>query len=311
LLTVLLRRFFQIAIVMVGITFVTFLLLRLIPGDPCRAIHGQLVPQEVIDRCRVEHGFDRPIWQQYLIYADNILHGDLGESLVYRRPALDVLWERVPVTVFLAVYSGLLSVIIALPLGLAAALHKGSLIDRLIRGTTATALTLPAFWIGWLLILAFSLQLHLFPASGYGETFLEHFHYLFLPALTLAIANGALLARVLRRSLLDVLAAPHVLAVQARGLPWRRVVIRHILRNGLISPATLLGLQLAGLLGGAVIVEKIFTVPGLGALLLESIANRDYALVQNATLFFALMVMAVSLLIDLAYPLLDPRVRHE
>jgi peptide/nickel transport system permease protein len=311
LLAFLVRRFIQVAAVVVGITGVTFLLLRLTPGDPCRAIHGPLVPQAVIDRCRVEHGFDRPLGEQYLIYAGNVLHGDLGESLVYRRPALEVLWERLPVTVFLAFYSGLLSVLIALPLGLAAALHKGSAIDRLIRGTTATALTLPAFWIGWLLILVFSLQLHLFPASGYGETFLEHLLYLFLPALTLAIANGALLARVLRQSLLDVLAAPHVLAVQARGLPWRRVVIRHILRNGLISPATLVGLQLAGLLGGAVIVEKVFTLPGLGALLLESITNRDYALVQNATLFFALMVMVVSLVIDLAYPLLDPRVRYE
>jgi peptide/nickel transport system permease protein len=311
LLTFLLRRLLQIAVVVVGVTLVTFCLLRLTPGDPCRAIHGQLVPQEVIDRCRVEHGFDRPIWQQYLAYVGDLLQGDLGQSLVYRRPALDVLWQRLPVTVFLAVYSGLLSVIIALPLGLAAALHTGSALDRFIRGATATALTLPAFWIGLLLMLVFSLRLRLFPASGYGETLLEHLRHLFLPALTLAIANGALLARVLRRSLLDVLALPHVLAVRAKGLPWQRVVVRHILRNGLISPVTLLGLQLAGLLGGAVIVEKVFTIPGLGALLLESITNRDYALVQNATLFFALIVTAVSLLVDLAYPLLDPRVRYE
>jgi peptide/nickel transport system permease protein len=311
LLTFLLRRFLQIAVVVIGVTVVTFFLLRLTPGDPCRAIHGQLVPQEVIDRCRAEHGFDRPVWQQYLAYVGDILQGNLGQSLVYRRPALDVLWERLPVTVFLASYSALLSTIIALPLGLAAALHKDSTLDRFIRGTTATALTLPAFWIGLLLILVFSLRLRLFPASGYGQTFLDHLRHLFLPALTLAIANGALLARVLRRSLLDVLALPHVPAVQAKGLPWRRVVIRHILRNGLISPVTLLGLQLAGLLGGAVIVEKVFTIPGLGALLLESITNRDYALVQNATLFFALMVTVVSLLIDLAYPLLDPRVRYE
>ena len=198
-----------------------------------------------------------PVWQQYLTYVGDVLRGNMGQSLFYQRPALDVLWERLPVTMFLAFYSGLLSVIIGLPLGLAAALHKGSALDRFIRGTTATALTLPAFWIGLLLILVFSLRLRLFPASGQGETILEHLHHLFLPALTLAIANGALLARVLRHSLLDVLASPHVLAVQVKGLPWRRVVIRHILRNGLISPVTLLGLQLAGLLRGAATLRRI------------------------------------------------------
>jgi peptide/nickel transport system permease protein len=309
----LLRRLLQFIPVVLGITFVAFFLLRLIPGDPCRAIHGQFVPQEIIEQCRAEHGFQQPIWQQYLVYLSGFWTGDslAGQSLVYRRPAAEVLLERLPPTVFLVLYSSMLSVFIALPLGLGAALNPRTIVDRIIRGATATALTLPTFWLGLMLILTFSVKLRLFPASGYGVDLLGHLHHLFLPALTLAIANGALLARVLRRSLLDVLASPHVLTARAKGLPWRRALTHHVLRNGLISPITLLGLQLVWLIGGTVVVENVFALPGLGALLVQSILYRDYDLVQYATLLFALIVGGVSLLTDLAYPLLDPRVRYD
>jgi peptide/nickel transport system permease protein len=309
----LLRRLFQTLLVLIGIACLSFVLLRLIPGDPCRVIHGQFVPQEVIEECRIAHGFNRSIGRQFLSYLGEIFTGNglAGESIVYRRPAVEVLLERLLPTVFLILYSSLLTVLIALPLGLGAAVLPGVLFDRLMRGATATALTIPAFWIGLLLIYFFSLKLRLFPASGYGGGFWEHLHHLFLPALTLAIANGALLARVLRVSLLEVLASPHVLAARAKGLPGRQVLTHHVLRNGLISPITLLSLQLAWLISGTIVVENVFAIPGLGALLVQSILNRDYNLVQLATVLFAVLVTGVNLITDLAYPLLDPRVRYD
>jgi peptide/nickel transport system permease protein len=309
----LLHRLIQSSITLIGITFLSFVLLRLIPGDPCQMIHGRLVPQEIIEQCRIEQGLDQPVGRQYLSYLGGFLTGEAlaGQSLVYRRPAVGVLWERLPPTLFLVLYSSLLSVLIALPLGLAAALKPGTLFERFVSSATAAALTLPGFWIGLLLIYFFSLKLKMFPASGYGDDFLGHLYHLFLPALTLAIANGALLARLLRVSLLEVISSPYVLTAWAKGLPRRRVLTHHVLRTGLISPFTLLSLQMAWMMSGTIVVENVFAIPGLGALLVQSILNRDFNLVQLAILCFAVIVTAVSLLTDLAYPLLDPRVSYD
>jgi peptide/nickel transport system permease protein len=309
----LLRRLCLFLVVLIGVVSFSFALLRWIPGDPCRLIHGKFVPEEIIQRCRVEQGFDQPLGRQYLSYLGDLLTGGAlaGQSLVYRRPAVEVLLERLPPTVYLILYSSLLSVLIAVPIGLGMALNPGLLFNRFMRGASAIALTLPAFWIGLLLIYFFSLKIHLFPASGYGNGFLGHLHHLTLPALTLAIANGALLARVLRVSLLEVISSPYVLAVRAKGLPWRRVLIHHVLRNSLISPITLLSLQLSWLMSGTVVVENVFALPGLGALLVQSILYRDYNLLQHTMLFFAVIVVCVGLLTDLLYPLLDPRVRYD
>ena len=179
------------------------------------------------------------------------------------------------------------------------------------KGATATALSLPPFLIGLLLIIVFSLKLHLFPTSGYGRDFLDHVRHLFLPALTLAISNGAMLARVLRRSLLNVIDAPFVLTAHAKGIPRRQVFTRHVFRNSLISPVTLLGLQIAWLFSGTVVVETVFALPGLGSLMVQSVLDRDYAVVQITTICFAVIVGSASLLTDLIYPWVDPRVRHD
>jgi peptide/nickel transport system permease protein len=309
----LLYRLLQAFYVFIGVTTLCFVLLRLIPGDPCRMIHGRLVPEATIEQCQIEHGFQQPIGRQYLTYLGGLVTGEAlaGHSLVYRQPAVEVLLERILPTLFLILYSGLLSVLIALPLGIGAVLIPSKLFDRLSRGTTAIALTLPAFWIGLVLIDSFSLKLHIFPASGYGQGLFGHLYHLFLPALTLAIANGALLARMLRLSLLEVASAPHVLAARAKGLSFRRVFVHHVLRNGLISPITLISLQLAWMMSGTVVVEHVFAIPGLGALLVQSILQRDYILIQLSTLLFAVIVTAVSLLTDLAHPLLDPRVQYD
>lgn len=309
----LMHRLVQFIAVLFGITIFTFCLIRLIPGDPCRMTHGQFVPQEVIERCRIENDLDKPILQQFSIYLSGLVSSSsiAGQSIVYRRPAISVFVERLPATLLLAGYGSLLAMLLALVIGLGSAFRPGSLFDRSMAGATATALTLPTFVIGLLLIIIFSLKLHLFPTSGYGRNFLDHLRHLFLPALTLAISNGAMLARVLRRSLLNVMDSPYILTAHAKGLPNRRVFLHHVFRNSLISPFTLLGLQIAWLCSGTVLVETVFALPGLGSLIVQSVLDRDYAVIQITTFFFAVIVGSVSLLTDLIYPLVDPRVRHE
>jgi peptide/nickel transport system permease protein len=308
----LVRRLLQFIPVVFGISIITFFLLRLIPGDPCQMNHGQLVPIEFIEHCRIEYGLDKPILGQYLFYLGRLFSGNAitNQSIVYNRSAMSVLLERLPATIFLVGYAGVLTVLLALLVGLGSAYHPDSLFDRIMRGATATALTMPTFLIGMLLIIIFSLKLHLFPTSGYGKNIWEHMRYLFLPALTLAISNGAMLARVLRRSLVDVMASPFILTAHAKGVPNRRVFSHHIFRNGLIAPLTLLGLQIAWLFSGSVVVETVFALPGIGSLMVQSVLDRDYAVVQITTLFFALVVSSTSLVIDMIYPLADPRVRY-
>jgi peptide/nickel transport system permease protein len=307
------RRLLQFIPVLFGITIITFFLVRLIPGDPCQMKHGQFVPLEIIEHCQMEYGLDKPILQQFLVYFGSLFSNNsvVSQSIVYNRPALTVLLERLPVTMSLAGYSCTLTVLLALYIGLGSVRKPGSLFDNIMSGATATALTLPAYLVGMLLIIVFSLKLHILPTSGYGRNFLENLRYLFLPALTLAISNGAMLARVLRRSLLNVMAHSFVLTAHAKGVPNKQVFSRHIFRNGLISPFTLLGLQIAWLFSGSIVVENVFALPGIGSLIVQSTLDRDYAVVQITIICFALIVTSISLLTDLTYPLVDPRVRYE
>ena len=307
------RRLFQLIPVVLGITILTFVLIRFIPGDPCRMNRGQFVPMEVVERCRTEQGLHLPVLQQFIFQLGGLFSGDTiaGQSMVYHRSAMSVIADRLPATLLLVGYASTLTVLMGLLIGLGSAVKPGSLIDFLLSGAAATALTMPAFLIGTLLILIFSLNLRLFPTSGYSRDLLDNLHRLFLPALTLAISNGAMLGRVLRRSMLNVMSAPFILTARAKGIPNRRVFTHHVLRNSLISPVTLLGLQIAWLLSGSVVVETVFALPGVGSLLVQSVLHRDYAVIQLATICFAVMVAGVSLLADIFYPVLDPRLRHE
>lgn len=307
------RRLLQLIPVVFGITILTFVLIRLIPGDPCRVNRAQFVPMEVTERCQVEQGLHLSVLQQFIFRFGGLFSGDTsaGQSMVYHRPAMSVIAERLPATLLLVGYAFTLTVLVGLLIGLACALKPGSLIDFLLNGAAATALTLPTFMIGTLLILVFSLNLRLFPTSGYGRDLWDNLRHLFVPALTLAISNGAMLGRVLRRSMLNVMSAPFILTARAKGVPNQRVFAYHVFRNGLISPVTLLGLQIAWMLGGSVVVETVFAIPGMGSLLVQSVLHRDYPVIELVTICFAVMVAGVSLLTDMFYPLLDPRVRYE
>lgn len=307
------RRLLQLVLVVFGITILTFILIRLIPGDPCRVNRPQFVPMEVIERCRIEQGLHLPVLQQFVFQLGGLISGDTiaGQSMVHHRSAMSVIADRLPPTLLLVGYASTLTVLVGLLIGLGSAPKPGSVFDLLLNGAAATALTIPAFLIGTLLILIFSLNLRLFPTSGYGVDLLDNLRRLFLPALTLAISNGAMLGRVLRRSMLNVMSAPFILTARAKGVSNRRVFAHHVFRNGLISPVTLLGLQISWLLSGSVVVETVFALPGMGSLLVQSVLHRDYAVIQLAVICFAVMVVSVSLLADMFYPLLDPRVHHD
>ncbi len=306
------KRLLQMIPVLIGITVVTFLVIRLVPGNPALVMLGpKKATPDAIAAINHQLGLDQPLPIQYVVFLKNLVHGDLGMSFFFQESVLQLVWEKVPATLFLIVYGTVLSVVIMVPMGLLSALNKDHLIDQIIRATFLFGLGLPSFWLGLVLILVLSVNLHIFPVSGYGDTFPDHLWHLFLPALTIAVSLAPILIRSLRNSLIDTLRLDHVLMARAKGLREQRVIRRHVLRNALISTVTILGVNLGFLIGGTVVIENIFSIPGLGYLMLTSISTRDYPVVQGLTLIFAILVILVNLLTDITYSLLDPRVTYD
>lgn len=303
------RRLLQLIPVAIGITIVVFLMLRLIPGDPVRIMLGSRATPEAIASLQRNLGLDKPLWEQYLIFLGNLTRGDLGTSLLYRQPVRELVLERLPPTLWLVAYSAVLAVLITVPLAIWAARHKDRAADQAVRGGTLLALATPSFWVGIIFMMVFSLRLNLFPVSGLGDGWGERLYYLFLPSLTIALSLSAILIRSLRASLLAVARADFVDTARAKGLSERRIMVHHVLRNALISTVTILGVNIGWLIGGTVVIENLFAIPGLGALMLASISGRDYPMVQGITLVFAVLVVAVNILTDLTYAIIDPRVR--
>jgi peptide/nickel transport system permease protein len=304
------RRLLQLIPVLIGISVIVFFLLRLIPGDPADIMLGERGTVEAREKMRETLGLNKPIYVQYFIFMDRILTGNLGESFVLRLPADDVIKQRFPRTLYLALYGVVLSAVVALPIAMLSALKKDTLIDQTVRGFVTLTLAMPGFWIALILIIAFCVRLHLFPIGGYGNNFFENLYYLFLPALSIALAGSAILVRNLRATILDILQSDYVRTARAKGLKPRTVFFQHVLRNSLISTVTLLGLRVAYSVGGTIIIETVFAIPGLGRLLLNSISARDYPVVQAITLFLAILVVFVNLLTDILYAVVDPRVQY-
>ena len=304
-----LRRIGQAVPVALLVTVLIFLLIKLLPGDPALAILGERASDEAIRVLHRQLGLDRPLWQQYAQYMGNLLTGDLGQSVRYRTPVAELLPRRAAVTGFLVVYSLILAVVIAVPLAVVAATHRERWPDQAVRALITLPLASPAFWIGILLLIVFALKLGWFPATGYGDGFLGHLRHLFLPALTLSHWFVAVLTRNLRSALIDVQATTYVDFARSKGLDRRTVLFRHVLRAALLPIVTLIGVRLSYAIGGSVVVETVFALPGLGSWMVESILARDYMVVQTLTLAFALGAMLINLVTDLIYPLFDPRVR--
>ena len=258
-----LRRLAQVLPVAIGVTIVTFLLVHLVPGDPAATVLGQRATPQLIAQLHKEWGLDRSLPEQYWLFIQRLAHGDLGDSLLYGVPVREMIIERAPVTLWLLAYSTVLSMLISVPLALAAARRKDGAVDQVVRAVPIVGLGMPAFWLGIMLILLLAAQVwKVFPVGGYGEGVWGHLVSMFLPALTVAIGTAPLLIRSLRASLLAILESDYVTTARAKGLPERRVLVRHALRNGIMPMITVLGINLAFLIGNTVVVEKVFALPG-------------------------------------------------
>jgi peptide/nickel transport system permease protein len=272
---------------------------------------GGKASAERIAEVKHDLGIDRPLPEQYLSFVGGAVHGDLGESIILRRPVSGVVGERLGPSLFLLGYATLIALVFAVPLGIVSALRRNRLADHSIRVLTLIAFAMPSFWLGLILIRKLSLDLGVFPVSGYGEGFFGHVRSLTLPSLTIGLFLASMLVRSLRASLIDILGMEYVEAARARGLSETRVVVKHSLRPALIATITVLAVNLGWLISGAVVIERVFDIPGLGQLLVESIFTRDFPTIQGLTLVFGLIVIAINVLADLSYAAVDPRVRYE
>ena len=305
MLTWILRRILAVVPVLFGVTLAVFSMLFLVPGDPVKMMLAEFVTNpDQVAQMRAQLHLDEPILKQYGRFVTNAVRGDLGTSIRSRRAVTTEIGENLASTAQLALAAMLVAVGLGIPLGLLAALSRNSWLDVASMGTALLGVSMPSFWLGLLLIFVFSLHLAWFPATGGGDL-----HHLILPAVTLGMIAAAIIARLTRSSMLEVLGQDYVRTARAKGLGGFSVVVRHALKNALIPIITIFGLQFGNLLAGAVIVETVFSRPGLGRLIVGGILNKDFPLVQGVVLFVATIYVLINLLVDVAYAYADPRIR--
>ncbi len=309
-LSYLVARLLQIIPTFLLVMIFIFLLVRMLPGDPAIAMAEAKATDAQLEQIRHNLGLDQPLPMQFLVFVKNTLTGDLGRSIMLKAPVTEVILSRLPTTIFLALYSVVLAVLLAGPLAFLAASRVNSPVDVAIRGVFQVGLSMPVFYIGLLLLTVLAAQLRWFPVGGYGKTFLANLYHLILPALSVALYTSAIILRNLRASLIEVLDAEYVQFARAKGLSPRIIMTRHVLRNALVSTVTLLGLSIGNLMSGTLVTETVFAIPGVGRLMLEAIFARDYPLIQGLTLTFAVLVSVVFLLTDVVQSWLDPRLRQ-
>lgn len=312
MLPLLAKRLGMGAVTLALVALITFGLLHLTPGDPAQVAAGPDADQAAVEAARERLGLDRSPVVQFASWAGNLLRGDLGTSFVQNRPVLDMILERLPVTLSLVAVALVVSLLIALPLGVLAATRRDTILDRISVLWASTGIALPDFFLGLLLVLAFAISFGWFPATGYvsmGDNPGQWLMHLILPAVTLGTTVAAELTRHIRASLSDVLELDYVRTARAKGIGAPRVVVKHALRNAALPVMTVFGIQLARLLGGTVIVEQIFNLPGIGQLVVASIFQRDLPVILGMGVFIATMVLVVNLLVDISYGWLNPKVR--
>jgi peptide/nickel transport system permease protein len=304
MLSFLIQRLAGALLVILGVISIVFLLIHLIPGDPVEIMLGEAASGADREALRTALGLDQPLATQFVRYLDGLRHLDLGTSLHSRRPVIDLLLERLPATLLLAAVTLCITLLFAIPLGVIAAVRRDSLWDTGAMSFSMLGVSIPNFWLGPLLILLFSLWLGWTPVSGR-----EGFGSVILPAVTLGTSLAAVLSRMVRSSMLEVLGEDYLRTARAKGLPTRRILLQHALRNALLPVITLIGLQLGALLAGAVITETVFSWPGVGLLTIEAIQSRDYPVVQACVLLISMSYVFINLLTDIAYAWADPRIR--
>ena len=295
--------------VLIGISIITFILVRLIPGDPARMLLGARATPTAIANIRAQYGLDEPMWVQYFYFVKNIFNGEMGRSLVFKIDVLPLIATRIEPTLVLVAGSVLLSLLIAVPLATLASRKRGTGYDHGIRAVSTVGLGLPSFWLAIMLMILFSVKLDWLPVSGYGDTLPDKLLHMLLPCLTVALSLSAVLTRSLRASLIVQLDSDQATAARARGLPEGAVFWRHVLPNALVPTLNLLAVNIGWLIGGSVIVEQVFAIPGMGQLLVRGIFSRDYMVVQAIAMTFAVATVLVNFAADILTVAADPRVK--
>lgn len=301
-----LRRITQLIPVILGVTLFVFLIMQLAPGDPARFILGELASQEQVDKLREEMGLNDPLLVRYGRYVLNFCQGDFGTSYIKSRSVTSEIATRFPYTLNLSLAAALITVLLSIPMGIAAAVKQNRFTDYIVMTVTLIGISMPAFWLGLLLILGFSLKLGWFPTGGAGSI-----GSYILPALCLAFANMSTVSRTTRSSMLETLRQDYVRTARAKGCPRRSAVYKHAFSNALIPTITVIGIQMSQLLGGAVLVEQVFAWPGMGRLMVESINNRDTPMVLGCVILLTVLCSLLNLLTDMCYALVDPRIRGQ
>jgi peptide/nickel transport system permease protein len=291
-----------------GVTLIVFFMARLLPGNAALAILGERATDASVAALSAQLGLNKPLWEQYVIFIGRLVRGDLGTSLTYQLPVTELLAQAIPVTLSLLGMALLISLIISVPLAALAASRPGSGRDLGVRAFTLLGQGMPQFWLGIMLILVLAVGMRAFPVGGYGSSPAQHPYYLFLPALTLAIAMCPTIIRSLRSSMIDVLGSDYVGTARSKGSYGTALFRDHVLRNAAIPTVSVIGVNLGFLVGGSLVIEKVFALPGLGSMMINAIFTRDFPTIQGVTLFVAFFVVVVGILTDVVYTMLDPRV---
>jgi len=313
MLAYILRRLLQTVPVMLVVAVFIFLMLRLTPSDPAAIIAGDNATAEQVAQIRSQLGLDQPMLQQFVIWIGKVFHGDFGESFFFKKTVAELIGERIEPTLSLAFFTIVIAVLVAVPLGVLAAHRQGTWIDRLVMGFSVLGFSVPTFVVGYLLIYVFAVWLNWLPVQGYqhiSEGIWGWAERLILPALTLSVIYVALIARMTRASVLEVLSEDYIRTARAKGQIERKVLFRHALRNAAVPIVTVIGLGIALLIGGVVVTESLYTIPGLGRLTVDAVLARDYPTIQAVILLFSFTYVMINLAVDLTYTLLDPRIRY-
>jgi peptide/nickel transport system permease protein len=307
------RRLIATIPVMLLVAVIVFLLVHLAPGDPASVIAGDNATSDQIARIRETLGLNEPLWKQFAIWIGHVLQGDLGTSLFWNTPVSELILQRAEPTISLAITTLLFAVIIAITLGVLAAWKAGSLLDRSVMALAVTGFSVPVFVVGYLLVYLFAIELKWLPVQGYrpiAEGLWPWFERLILPSVALGLAYLALIARITRTTMLEVLAEDYIRTADAKGVATRPMLLKHALKNAAVPIVTIVGIGVALLIGGVVITETVFNIPGIGRLVVDAITRRDYPIIQGVILVFSAVYVLVNLLVDLSYTLFDPRVRY-
>jgi peptide/nickel transport system permease protein len=308
----LLNRLAGAAVVLAIVAVLVFMLTRLASGDPMALLLGDQASAQDIAKARTQYGLDKPLPTQFALWIGELLHGNLGQSIFLQRPVAQALMERAEPTLFLALFAVAIAAAIGVPCGMAAAIWRGSWADQALSGLAMLGASIPSFWMGLLLIQWFAVHLGWFPASGYGDPGMalgQRLYHLALPALVLGVLNSALVIRFTRASMLDILGEDYVRTARAKGLSESVVMVQHVLRNALVPIITVLGLTMALMIGGTVVTETVFNLPGVGNLVVRAVLRRDYPVIQGTLLVIAGIYVGINLVIDLLYTVVDPRIR--